>query len=151
VALAPLLATGSMRQDEILVAVVALAALVYPLLGVARLLSWAVAVLGGCVLVAVEHGDLGNVAVALCAAAVLLVGECASLAGHLAGVARIERALARRVALRLAAEAAAAAAVAAVVLASASLRIDADAGTLALGLLATVALVGLAALLVARR
>ena len=41
----------------------------FPLLGVAALLPWAVALLAGCVLVASEHGDVGNVGVALCAGA----------------------------------------------------------------------------------
>ncbi len=59
--LAPLLATGSLRDDEQFLAVVALAALVFPLLGVARLLPWAVALLAGSVLVASEHGDIGSV------------------------------------------------------------------------------------------
>ena len=80
VVLAPLLATGSLREDEQFLAVVALAALVFPLLGVARLLPWAVALLAGSVLVASEHGDIGSVGIALCAGLVLLVGECASAA-----------------------------------------------------------------------
>ena len=67
VVLAPLLATGSLREDEQFLAVVALAALVFPLLGVARLLPWAVAVLAGSVLVASEHGDIGSVGIVLCA------------------------------------------------------------------------------------
>ena len=46
VVLAPLLATGSLRGDEQFIAVVALAALILlPLLGVVRLLPWAVALL----------------------------------------------------------------------------------------------------------
>ncbi len=98
-------------------AVVALASLVFPLLGVARLLPWAVAVLAGSVLVASEHGDVGSVGVALCAALVLLVGECASAAGNLAPLTGIERRLARRLVVRIAAETVAAAALAAVVLA----------------------------------
>ena len=149
--LAPLLATGSMRDDEQFLAVVALAALVFPLLGVARLLPWAVAVLAGSVLVAAEHGDIGSVGIALCAAMVLLVGECASAAGDLAPLARIERRLARRLVVRIAAETVAAGALAAAVLAAASLGIPAGLATLALGLLATVSLLALVAGLVARR
>ena len=132
-------------------AVVALAALVFPLLGVARLLPWAVALLAGSVVVASEHGDIGSVGIALCAAMVLLVGESASAAGNLAPLARIERRLARRLVIRIAVEAAAAGALAAAVLAAASLGIPAGLATLALGLLATVSLLGLVAGLVARR
>ena len=95
VVLAPRLATGSMREDEQFLAIVALAALVFPLLGVARLLPWAVALLAGSVLVASEHGDIGSVGITLCAGLVLLVGECASAAGQLAPLTRIERRLAR--------------------------------------------------------
>ena len=149
--LAPLLATGSMREDEQFVAVVSLAALVFPLFGVARLLPWAIAVLAGSVLVASEHGDIGGIGIALCAAMLLLVAECASTAGNLAPLARIERRLARRLVSRIAAETAAAAALAAAVLASASLGIPAGLATLALGLLATVSLLALVAGLVARR
>ena len=94
VVLAPLLATGSMRDDEQFLPAVALAALVFPLAGVARLLPWAVALLAGSVLVAAEHGDIGDVGVALCAALLLLVAECASTAGNLAPLAGIERRLA---------------------------------------------------------
>jgi hypothetical protein len=143
VALAPLLATGSMREDERLIGVVALASLVFPLLGVARLLPWAVAVLAGCVLVASEHGDVGSIGVALCAALLLLVGECASVAGNLAPLTSIERRLARRVVVRIAAEAVAAGALAAVVLSAASLGIPAGLATLALGLLAAVSMLAL--------
>lgn len=132
-------------------AVVALAALVFPLLGVARLLPWAMAVLAGSVLVASEHGDIGSIGIAFCAAMVLLAGECASAAGQLAPLACIERGLARRLVVRIAAESAAAAALAGAVLASASLGIPAGLGTLALGLLATVSLLALVAALVARR
>ena len=132
-------------------AAVALAALVYPLLGVTRLLPWAVAVLAGSVVVASERGDIGSVGVALCAGTVLLVGECASAAGNLAPLTRIERRLARRLVVRIAAESAAAAAIAGAVLASASLGIPAGLATMALGLLATVALLALVAGLVARR
>jgi hypothetical protein len=151
VVLAPLLATGSLREDEQFMAVVALAALVFPLLGVARLLPWAVAVLAGSVLVAAERGDIGSVGIALCAAMVLLAAECASAAGQLAPLAFIERRLARRLVIRIAAETAAAGALAAAVLASASLGIPAGLGTFALGLLATVALLALAVGLVVRR
>jgi hypothetical protein len=151
VVLAPLLATGSMREDELFLAVLALAALVFPLLGVARLLPWAVAVLAGSVLVASEHGDVGSVGVALCAGLVLLVGECASAAGNLAPLAFIERRLARSLVVRIASETAAAVALAAAVLASASLDIATGLATLALGLLATVSLLALVAGLVARR
>ena len=140
-----------MREDEQFMAAVALAALVFPLLGVARLLPWAVALLAGSVLVASEHGDIGSVGIALCAGLVLLVGECASAAGNLAPLAWIERRLARRVVLRIAVEAAAAAALAAAVLAAASLGIRRASATLALGLLATVSLLALVAGLVARR
>ncbi len=143
VALSPLLATGSMREDERLIAFVALASLVFPLLGVARLLSWAVAVLAGCVLVASEHGDVGSVGVALCTALLLLVGECASVAEKLARLTSIERRLARRVVVRIAAEAVAAGALAAVVLAAASLSIPAGLSTFALGLLAAVSMLAL--------
>jgi hypothetical protein len=140
-----------MREDEQFLAIVALAALVFPLLGVARLLPWAVALLVGSVLVASEHGDIGNVGVTLCAGLVLLVGECASAAAQLAPLTRIERRLARTLVIRIAAETAAAAALAAAVLATASLRIPAGLGTLALGLMATVALLALVAGIVARR
>ena len=151
VVLAPLLATGSLREDEQFMAVVAPAALVFPLLGVARLLPWAVALLAGSVLVASEHGDIGSVGIALCAGMVLLVGECAATAGNLAPLAQIEVRLARRLVLRIAAEAAAAAALAAAVLAAASLGIPSGLAPLALGLLATVSLLALVAGLVARR
>jgi hypothetical protein len=151
VVLAPLLATGSLQEDEQFLAVVGLAALVFPLLGVARLLPWAVALLAGSVLLASEHGDVGSVGVALCAAAVLLVGECTSAAGNLAPLTRIESRLARRLVLRLAAEAVVAGALAAAVLAAASLGISAGLVTLALGLLATVALLGLVGGVVSRR
>jgi hypothetical protein len=151
IVLSPLLATGSLRGDEQFMAVVALAALVFPLLGVARLLPWAVAVLAGSVLVASEHGDVGSVGIALCAGMVLLVGECASAAGNLAPLTRIEHRLARRLVIRIAAEPAAAAALAAAVLASASLGVPAGLAPLALGLLATVSLLALVAGLVARR
>jgi hypothetical protein len=140
-----------MREDEQFMAVVALAALVFPLLGVARLLPWALAVLAGSVLVASEHGDIGSVGIALCAGMVLLVGECVAAAGNLAPLTRIERRLARTLVVRIAAESAAAAALAGAVLASASLGIPAGLGTLALGLLATVSLLALVAALVARR
>jgi len=148
VVLAPLLATGSLRDDEQFVSVVALAALVFPLFGVARLLPWAVALLAGSVLVASEHGDIGSVGIALCAGLVLLVGESASAAGNLAPLTRIERRLARRLCIRIGVEALAAGALAAAVLAAASLDIPAGLGTLALGLLATVSLIGLVAGLV---
>ena len=151
VVLAPFLATGTLRGDEQFMAVVALASLVFPLLGVARLLPWAVALLAGSVLVASEHGDIGSVGIALCAGMVLLVGESVSAAGNLAPLTRIERRLARRLCTRIAVEALAAGALAAAVLASATLRIPAGLATLALGLLATVSLLGLVAGLVARR
>ena len=151
VVLAPLLATGSLRGDEQFLAVVAPAALVFPLFGVARLLPWAVAVLAGSVLVASEHGDVGSVGIVLCAGLVLLVGECASAARDLAPLTRIDRRLAGRLVLRLAAETVVAGALAAAVLASASLGIPAGLGPLALGLLATVSLLALVAGLVARR
>ena len=149
--LAPLLASGSLRADEQFMAVVAVAALVFPLLGVAWLLPWAVAVLGGSVLVASEHGDVGSIAIALCVGMVLLVGECTSASGNLAPLSRIETRLARRLLFRVAAEAAAAAALAAAVLAAASLGIPAGLATITLGLVATVLLLGLVAGLVARR
>ena len=148
VVLAPFLATGSLRADEQFIAVVALAALVFPLVGVARLLPWALALLAGSVLVASEHGDIGSVGIALCAGLVLLVGESASAAGNLAPLMRIERRLARRLSIRVGVEALAAGALAAAVLAAASLDIPAGLGTLALGLLATVSLIGLVAGLV---
>jgi hypothetical protein len=151
VVLAPLLATGSLRADEQFIAVVALAALVFPLLGVAWLLPWALAVLAGSVLVASEHGDVGSIAIALCVGMVLLVGECTSDAGNLAPLSRIEGRLARRLLFRVAAEAAAAAALAAAVLAAASLGIPAGLATITLGLGASVLLLGLVAGLVARR
>src|SRR4051812_16361597 len=151
VVLAPLVATASMRDDEQFVAVVALAALVFPLVGVARLLPWAVAVLAGSVLVAAEHGDLGSVGIALCAALVLLVGECVAAAGDLAPPEGIERVLARRLVFRIAAEATAAGALAAVILAAASLGVPAGVATLALGLLATGSLLAIVAGLVPRR
>jgi hypothetical protein len=134
-----------MREDEQFMAFVALAALVFPLLGVARLLPWAVAVLAGSVLVASEHGDIGSVGIVVCAAMLLLVGECASAAGNLAPLTSIERRLARTLVVRIAAETAAAAALAAAVLASASLGIPAGLATLAFGLLATVSLLALVA------
>ena len=151
VVLAPLVARGSLRDDEQFLAVVGLAALIFPLLGVARLLPWAVALLAASVVVASEHGDLGSVGVALCAGTVLLVGECAAAAGHLAPLGRIERRLAVRLVLRIAAEAVVAGVLAAAVLASASLGIPSGLATFALGLFATVALLGLASVLVARR
>lgn len=140
-----------MRGDEQFMAVVALAALVFPLLGVAPLLPWAVLVLAGSVLVASEHGDIGSVGVALCAGLVLLAGECASAAGHFAPLTWIERRLARRVVIRIAVETATATALAAAVLASASVGISAGLAPLALGILATVALLALVAGLLARR
>ncbi len=151
VVLAPLLAAGTLRGDEQFMAVVALASLVFPLLGVARLLPWAVALLAGSVLVAAEHGDIGSVGIALCAGMVLLVGESASAAGNLAPLTRNERRLALRLCARIAAEAVAAGALAAAVLAAASLDIPAGIATLALGLLATLSLLGLAVALAARR
>ncbi len=132
-------------------AIVAMALLVFPLFGVARLLPWAVALLAGFVLVASEHGDIGSVGIALCAALVLLVGECVSAAGNLAPLTNIERRLARTLVVRIAAEAVAAAALAAAVLSSASLGVPAGLATLALGLLATVSLLTLVVGLVARR
>jgi hypothetical protein len=140
-----------MREDELFLAVLALAALVFPLLGVAQLLPWAVAVLAGSVLVASEHGDVGSICVALCAGLVLLVGECVSTAGNLSPLTYIERRLAHSLVVRIAAETAAAVALAAVVLASASLDIATGLATLALGLLAAVSLLALVAGLVARR
>lgn len=151
VVLSPLLATGSMRDDERFLAIVALAGLVYPLAGVARLLPWAIALLAGSALVASEHGDVGNFGVALCAALVLLVAECAATAGHLAPLARIERRLVRRLVVRMVVETAAAGALAAVVLASASLGIASGLTTLTLGLVATVLLFGVVAGLVVGR
>ena len=132
-------------------AVVAFAALVFPLLGVARLLPWALAVLAGSVILASEHGDLGSVGIALCAALVLLVGEAASAAGDLARVASVERRLARRLVARIAVETAAAGALAGAVLAAASLGIPAGLTTLVLGLVATVSLLALVAACLARR
>lgn len=140
-----------MSEDELFVAILALALLVFPLLGVARLLPWAVAALAGSALLASEHGDLGNLGLALCAALVLLAGECVSAAADLAALTTIERRLARRLVFRLAAEAVAAAALAAVVLAAASLGISTGLPTLALGLVATVSLLALVAGLVTRR
>lgn len=140
-----------MREDEQFIAIVALALLVFPLVGVAQLLPWAVAALAGSVLIASEQGDIGNVGIALCAGLVLLVGECASAAGSLLPLTNVERRLARTLVVRIAAETAAAAALAAAVLASASLGIPAGPATLALGLLATVLLLALVAGLVARR
>jgi hypothetical protein len=151
VALAPLATAGSMSEDELLVAAVALSALVFPLLGVDRLIPWVVAMLGGCVLLASEHGDIGNVAIALSAALLLLVAECTSAACDLRGVVSIERRLALRLIARLAAEAGAAAGLAAVVLASASLGVRADLATFTLGLVAAVSLLALLAALVTRR
>ena len=151
VVLAPFLATATLRGDEQFMAVVALASLVFPLLGVARLLPWAVALLAGSVLVASEHGDIGSVGIVLCAGLVLVVGESASAAGNLAPLTRIERRLARRVCMRIAVKATAAGALAAAVLAAASLGVPAGPATLALGLLATVSLLGIVAGLVARR
>src|SRR4051794_8437468 len=151
VVLAPLLATGAMREEEQFMAVVAPAALVFPLAGVARLLPWAVALLAASVLVASEHGDIGSVGITLCAAMLLLVGECASAAGQLARLTRIERRLARRLVVRIAVETASAAALAGAVLASAALSIPAGLPALALGLLATVSLLALVAGLLAQR
>jgi hypothetical protein len=151
VVLAPLRAAGSLRGDEQFMAVVALAALVFPLLGVARLLPWAVALLAGSVLVASEHGDIGGVGIVLCAGLVLLVGESASAAGNLAPLVRIERRLARRLCIRIGVEALAAGALAAAVLATASLGIPAGLTAFTLGLLATVSLLALVTVLVARR
>ena len=151
VVLSPLLATGSMRDDELFLAVVGLAGMVYPLAGVARLLPWAIALLAGSVLVASEHGDLGNIGIALCAALLLLVAECTATAGNLAPLAGIERRLVQRLAVRITVETVAAGALAAAVLASASLNIPAGLTTLTLGLLATVLLLGLVAGLIARR
>lgn len=151
IVLAPLLAAGSMRDDELFLAVVGLVVLVFPLAGVARLLPWSIALLGGSVLVASEHGDVGNVGIALCAAFLLLVAECVATAGSLAPLVGIERRLVRRLLLRIAAETVAAGAVAAAVLASASLGIPGGLTTLTLGLLATVSLVGIVAGLVPRR
>jgi hypothetical protein len=148
VVLAPLVATASMRDDEQFVAVVALAALVFPLLGVTRLLPWAVAVLAGSVLVAAEHGDIGSAGIALCAAMVLLVGECVAESGSLAPLTSIEVGLARRLVVRIAVETVAAGTLAAVILAAASLGVSAGVATLALGLLATVSLLVIVAVLV---
>ena len=132
-------------------AAVGLAALVFPLLNVGRLLPWAVAVLAGSVIVAAEHGDIGSVGITLCAGMVLLVGECASAASNLAPLVLIERSLAYSVLLRIAGEVVAAGALAAAVLAAASLEIPAGLAPFVLGLLATVSLLGLVAVLVARR
>jgi hypothetical protein len=151
VVLAPLVATGSMRDDEVLVAAVAMALLVFPLVGVALLLPWAAAVLAATVLVAAEHGDLGTGGIAVCAGLVLLVAECASATGDLAPLARIERRLALRVVVRILVEAVAAGALAAAVVASGSLGIRTSLGTLTVGLVATVGLVGLVALLLGQR
>ena len=150
VVLAPLIATASMCDDEQFVAVVALAALVFPLLGVQRLLPWAVAVLAGSVLVAAEHGDIGSAGIALCAAMVLLVGEGVAASGNLASLARIEVGLARRLVVRIAAETVAAGALAAVIIAASSFGVPAGVATLALGLLATVLLLAIVAVLVPR-
>src|SRR4051812_19965432 len=150
VVLAPLVATASMRDDEQFVAVVALAALVFPLLGVPRLLPWAVAVLAGSVLVAAEHGDIGSAGVAICAAMVLLVGECVAASGSLAPLTSIEVGLARRLVVRIAIETIAAGSLAAVILAAASFGISTGVATLALGLLATVSLLVMVAVLVPR-
>jgi hypothetical protein len=143
--------TGSLRPDERLLAVVALAALVFPLLGVDRLLPWALVPLAACVLVAAGHGDIGNGSIAVAAALLLLVAECASAAGDLAGVSRVERPLAGRLIVRIAAETVAAGGLAALVLASGSLDVRPGLGTLAVGLLATVALLALVAGVVTRR
>ena len=132
-------------------AAVAPVVLVFSLLGVPRLLPWAVALLAGSVLVAAEHGDIGSVGIALCAGMVLLVGECAAAAGNLAPLRRIERRLADRLVLRIAVETAAAVALAGAVLAAASLGIPAGLGPLVLGLAATVSLLALVAVLLARR
>ena len=139
-----------MRQDELLVAAVALAAVVFPLAGESRLLPWAIALLGGCVVLTAARGDAGDVAVAVSAALLLLVGECASAAGDLKDLARIERSFAARLVVRLAAEAAAAALLAAFVLAVGSLGVHADLATFTIGLLAAVALLATIAALVGR-
>jgi len=149
VVLSPLLARGSMRDDERFLAVVGLAGLVFPLAGVPRLLPWAIALLAGSVIVASEHGDVGNVGIALCAALLLLVAECTGTAGNLARLTSIERRLVYRVAVRIGVETVAAGALAAAVLASASLNIPPGLTTLTLGLLATVLLLGLVAFLAA--
>ncbi len=151
VALSPVFATGSIRDDELFLAVVGLAGMVFPLAGVARLLPWAIAVLAGSVLVASEHGDLGNVGIALSAALLLLVAECTAAAGNLAPLAGIERRLVQRLTVTIAVETVAAGALAAAVLASASLNVPAGLAALTLGLLATVSLLGLVAGLVPRR
>jgi hypothetical protein len=151
IVLAPLVATGSLRSEERFLAVLGLAGLVFPLVGVVRLLPWSVALLAGSVLVASEHGDVGNVGIALCAALLLLVAECAATAGNLAPLVGIERSLARRLVVRIALETAAAGLLAAAVLASASLGIAGGLTTLTLGLIATVLLLGIVAGLVSRR
>jgi hypothetical protein len=110
-----------------------------------------VAVLAGSVIVAAEHGDIGSVGITLCAGMVLLVGECASAASNLAPLVLIERSLAYSILLRIAGEVVAAGALAAAVLAAASLEIPAGLAPFVLGLLATVSLLGLVAVLVARR
>jgi hypothetical protein len=140
-----------MRDDELFLACVGLAGMVFPLAGVDRLLPWVIGLLAGAVLAASEHGDVGTVGVALCAALLLLVAECTATAANLAPLAGIERRLVRRLTVRIAVETAAAGALAAAILTSASLNIPAGLLTLTLGLLATVSLLGLVAGLMARR
>jgi hypothetical protein len=151
VVLTPLASTGSLQDDELFLAAVALAGVVFPLAGVERLLPWSVALLAGSVVVASEHGDVGNVGIAVCAALVLLVAEAASTAGNLASIVAIERRLVRLLVVRIALETVAAGALAATVLASASLGIPGGLTSLTLGLLATMLLVGIVAGLVVRR
>ena len=129
----------------------ALAALVFPLLGVTRLIPWATALLAGCVLVASEHGDVGYRVVALSAAMVLLVAECASAAGDLRALDGVERGLGRRLVARIVVQSAAAAVLAAPCSPPGRSGIRADLATLALGLAAGVALLGLVTVVVTRR
>ena len=152
VVLAPLLATGSMRGDEQFMAVVAPAALVFPLLGVARLLPWAVARARG-----LRPRRVGawrrrqRRHRSLCRDGAARRRVC--VRGGKPRAAHSDRAPAGRAGSSSGSRPRplAAGALAAAVLASASLGIPAGLAPLALGLLATVSLLALVAGLVARR
>jgi hypothetical protein len=150
VALAALVTTGTLRQDELLAAVAALAALAFTAAGMSLLLPWTLALLGACTILAAEHGDVGDVGIVVAAALLLLAGECLAAAADLKGVALVDRPLVSRLVGRLAAEAIAAGLVAALVVVAGSLDVRADLATFTIGLLAALALLGVVTVLARR-
>jgi hypothetical protein len=142
--------TGTLRQDELLAAVAALAALAFTAAGMSLLLPWTLALLGACTILAAEHGDVGDVGIVVAAALLLLAGECLAAAADLKGVALVDRPLVSRLVGRLAAEAIAAGLVAALVVVAGSLDVRADLATFTIGLLAALALLGVVTVLARR-